>query len=116
MKGFITFIAIVLALVFAIGLITCLERVSVGNVGVVYSTKGVKDEVLTQGWKWIGVFESVKQFPISQQQIVFSNNPADYNEDKHQDWHIDAAANGGMVSINLVVNYYFIQDRVVDTY
>lgn len=115
-KTIIIVLAIILAVVTAFISLTCLERVAPGNVGVVYSTKGVEDEVLTQGWEWVGLFEHVKQFPISQQQIVFSNNPADYNEDKHQDWHIDAPANGGMVAINVVVNYNFIPDRVVDIY
>ena len=61
-------------------------------------------------------FRHVKQFPISQQQIVFSDDPADYNDDEHPDWSIDAPANGGMVKINLTVNYNFIPDRVVELY
>lgn len=58
----------------------------------------------------------VKQFPISQQQIVFSDDPSDYNVKEHTDWHIDAPANGGMVGINLTVNYNFLPDRVVELY
>ena len=94
----------------------CLERVSVGNVGVVYSAGGVKDQTLTQGWHFLSPFQSVKQFPISQQQLVLSNDPADYNTQEHQDWSIDAPANGGMVKINMTVNYNFLPDRVVDVY
>ena len=72
------------------------------------------------------VFQQVqKQFPISQQQIVFSNNPGDYpsadggffdKDGDTPDWHIDAPADGGMVSINLTVNYNFLPDRVVELY
>lgn len=109
-------IAGILALVIAITCIACLERVSVGNVGVVYTAKGVKDETLSPGWHWIGFTERVKQFPVSQQQIVFSNDPADYNAKDHADWSIDAPANGGMVKINLTVNYSFKADRVIDIY
>lgn len=109
-------IAGILALVIAITCIACLERVSVGNVGVVYTAKGVKDETLSPGWHWIGFTERVKQFPVSQQQIVFSNDPADYNAKEHADWSIDAPANGGMVKINLTVNYSFKADRVIDIY
>lgn len=109
-------IAGILALVIAITCIACLERVSVGNVGVVYTAKGVKDETLSPGWHWIGFTERVKQFPVSQQQIVFSNDPADYNAKEHADWSIDAPANGGMVKINLTVNYSFKTDRVIDIY
>ena len=110
------FAAIVFALVIALTVIMTVERVSVGNVGVVYSSKGVETETLPQGWHFVSPLKRVKQFPISQQQIVFSNNPADYNEDEHADWHIDAPANGGMVGINLTVNYNFLPDKVVPLY
>ena len=109
-------IAVVLALIVAVSCISCLERVSVGNVGVVYTSKGVKNETLSPGWHWIGFTERVKQFPVSQQQIVLSNDPADYNAKEHADWSIDAPANGGMVKINLTVNYSFKADRVIDIY
>ena len=59
-----------LAVVVAVACIMCLERISVGNVGVVYNAGGVKDTTLTAGWHWMSPFDSVKQFPISQQQIA----------------------------------------------
>lgn len=58
----------------------------------------------------------MSSFPISQQQIVFSDDPADYGEKEHADWSIDAPADGGMVKINLTVNYNFLPDRVVELY
>ena len=58
----------------------------------------------------------VSKFPISQQQLIFSDDPADYNTKEHADWHIDAPASGGMVGVNLTVNYNFIPDRVVELY
>lgn len=109
-------IALILALLLAVFCITCLERVSPGSVGVVYSTKGVESDTLSQGWHWVSPVKRVKQFPISQQQIVFSNDPADYNEKNHEDWSIDAPANGGMVKMNLTVNYSFQADKVVALY
>lgn len=109
-------ISIVLAAVIAIFCIICLTRIKVGYVGVVYSAKGVEQNTLTQGWHWLSPLKHVKQFPISQQQIVFSDDPSDYNTDEHADWHIDAPANGGMVGINLTVNYNFLPDRVVSLY
>lgn len=109
-------IALVLAIVIAVCCLACLERVSVGNVGVVYSTKGVESETLAPGWHWVSPVKRIKQFPVSQQQIVFSNDPADYNENKHDDWSIDAPASGGMVKINLTVNYSFQADKVVELY
>ena len=109
-------ISVVLALGVAISCLLCLERVSVGNVGVVYSSKGVEEQTLSQGWHWMSPFKHVKQFPVSQQQIVFSNDPEDYNEKEHPDWSIDAPANGGMVKVNLTVNYNFLPDKVIDLY
>lgn len=99
--------AVICAIICAIFMILCLERVAVGNVGVVYSANGVEDQTLSQGWHFMSPFKSVKQFPISQQQLVLSNNPGDYNEKEHADWSIDAPANGGMVKINMTVNYKF---------
>ena len=115
-KVFAFIVAVIVAAVTVIGVIVSLNIVETGNVGVVYSTKGVEEEVLTQGWHFMSPFRHVKQFPISQQQIVFSNDPGDYNEEAHPDWSIDAPANGGMVKINLTVNYNFIPDRVVSLY
>lgn len=109
-------LALIIAVVLAVYCLTCLERVSVGNVGVVYSTKGVESETLAPGWHWLSPLKKVKQFPVSQQQIVFSNDAADYNEKSHADWSIDAPASGGMVKINLTVNYSFQPDEVVGLY
>ena len=58
----------------------------------------------------------MKQFPVSQQQIVFSNSAEDYNAKEHPDWSIDAPANGGMVKMNLTVNYAFNAGQVVELY
>lgn len=109
-------VSAVLAVVVAVFCIICLTRIKVGYVGVVYSAKGVEQNTLTQGWHWLSPLKHVKQFPVSQQQIVFSDDPSDYNTDEHADWHIDATANGGMVGINLTVNYNFLPDRVVSLY
>lgn len=109
-------VAVLLALVVAITAFICLERVPVGYVGVVYSASGVEEQTLAQGWHLMSPLKKVAAFPISQQQIVFSDDPADYEEKEHEDWSIDAPADGGVVKINLTVNYNFIPDRVVELY
>lgn len=109
-------VAAVIAIGVAIGAVVCLERVPVGYVGVVYSASGVEQETLKQGWHFLNPMKKVSTFPVSQQQIVFSNDPADYNEKEHDDWSIDAPANGGTVKINMTVNYNFMPDRVVELY
>lgn len=113
-------IAGIVALAAIIGGVFCvssLEYIEAGEVGIVYSMKGgVQDEVLQQGVHFINPLHKVNEFPISQQQLVLSNNPADYNSDSHPDWHVDAPADGGMVKLNLTVNYNFISDKVTSLY
>lgn len=117
MSRIIITIVLVAAIIGGVFCVSSLERIEAGEVGVVYSMKdGVQDEVLQQGVHFINPFLKVNEFPISQQQLVLSNNPADYNEDEHADWHIDAPADGGMVKLNLTINYRFMPDRVVGLY
>lgn len=107
---------IIAAVIALIIVITCVVRVPVGYVGVVYSANGAEQTTLSQGWHFTSPMKHVANFPISQQQIVFSNDPEDYGVKEHADWHIDAPASGGMVGINLTVNYNFLPDRVVELY
>lgn len=106
-----------IAVIAGIYTVKSVKVVEQGEVGVVYSAKdGIQNETLSPGWHFVGPLHKVKTFPVSQQQLVLSSNPEDYNEKKHADWHVDAPANGGMVSLNMTVNYNFIADRVVDLY
>lgn len=110
-------IVVAMAIIGGIFCVCSLERIEAGEVGVVYSMKGgVKDEVLQQGVHFINPFHKVNEFPVSQQQLVLSNNPSDYNKDEHADWSVDAPADGGMVKLNLTVNYSFDADRVTSLY
>lgn len=114
--GIIAFIVII-GIIGGAFCVASLERIEAGEVGVVYSMKdGVQDEVLQPGVHFINPFYKVNEFPISQQQLVLSNNPADYNDDEHPDWHVDAPANGGMVKLNITINYNFMPERVVSLY
>lgn len=89
-----------------------------GEVGVVYSMKdGVQEETLSPGFHLVSPFDKVRDYPVSQQQLVLSNNAADFNEEElEKDTHVDAPADGGMVKMNLTVNYNFMPDRVTDLY
>lgn len=110
------FIAIIVAFAAIVGGtfgVMSLERIEAGEVGVVYSMKdGVQDEILQQGVHFVNPLHNVYEYPISQQQLVLSNNPADYNKSMHDDWHVDAPADGGMVKLNLTINYNFIAEKV----
>lgn len=113
----ITAIILVIAIIGGIFCVCSMERIGAGEVGVVYSmTNGVKDEILQPGFHFVNPLHKVYEYPVSQQQLVLSNNPADYNRDSHADWHVDAPANGGMVKMNLTINYNFIPDRVTSLF
>lgn len=97
--------------------IKSLDRVGQGEVGVVYTmSHGVQEETLSPGYHLIAPWAKVKHYPVAQQQLVLSNNAADYNDSDHADWHVDAPADGGMVKLNMTINYNFIPDRVTDLY
>lgn len=108
--------AIFVAFLIAVGAVLCTERVHTGYVGVVYSAKGVEQQTISQGWHFMSPLKHVSEFPITQQRVVFSNAPSDYGAKEHADWHIDAPANGGTISINLTVNYNFLPEHVVELY
>lgn len=112
-------ISVVAALAVAGGIYTCMSMTNVGQgeVGVVWTaSSGVKQETLSPGLHFVHPLAKVKDYPVAQQQLVLSNNPEDYNDNNHADWHVDAPADGGMVKMNLTVNYNFMADKVVDLY
>lgn len=98
--------------------ISSMEKVGQGEVGVVYTMKdGVDEETLSPGYHFVGPLAKVKTYPVAQQQLVLSNNPADFNKKElDQDTHVDAPADGGMVKMNMTVNYNFIPEKVTDLY
>lgn len=119
MKGKVVAILIAVGVVAAGGYVALSGTyVGQGEVGVVYTAKsGVKEKTLNPGFRFVGPFAKVKDFPISQQQLVLSNNAADFNEKKlEKDTHVDAPADGGMVKMNMTINYNFIPDRVTGLY
>lgn len=118
MKRIAIIVAVVL-IALAGGIVTVMsfESVGQGEVGVVWTMKdGVQEETLSPGIHFVHPMAKVKTYPVSQQQLVLSNNPGDYGKEEHPDWHVDAPADGGMVKLNMTVNYNFIADRVTDLY
>lgn len=117
MKKFIAVIVIIIAILGGIITVKSCKTIKQGEVGVVWTMGGgVQEEVLNSGIHFVHPFAKVKSYPISQQQLVLSNNPQDYNKDEHPDWHVDAPADGGMVKLNMTINYNFMADRVVELY
>ena len=116
-KALIIAAVIVTAIIGGILTLMSLAPVGQGEVGVVWTMKdGVQQETMGPGIHFINPMAKMKKYPVSQQQLVLSNNPSDYNEKEHADWHVDAPANGGMVKLNMTVNYSFQADKVVGLY
>ena len=112
-------IVVVLAFIIAFLAIRCIRYVGQGEVGVVWSVKGgAKEETIPTGMCFITPFEKLKTYPISQKQLIFSNNEEDFTDDYEYDGdtHLDVTTNGGTVQLNMTVNYNFIPDRVVELY
>lgn len=116
-KSILAVLVIILAIIGGVLTVMSLAPVGQGEVGVVWTMKdGVQKETLGPGIHFISPIAKMKKYPVSQQQLVFSNNPGDYNEKEHADWHVDAPANGGMVKLNMTVNYSFLPDKIVGLY
>lgn len=116
-KSILAVLVVILAIFGGIMTVMSLAPVGQGEVGVVWTMKdGVQKETLSPGIHFISPTAKMKKYPVSQQQLVFSNNPGDYNEKEHADWHVDAPANGGMVKLNMTVNYSFLPDKIVGLY
>lgn len=48
-----------------------IERIETGHVGVVYSPNGgVQDEVITEGWNIVGLFDRINEYPIRKQTMT----------------------------------------------
>lgn len=118
MKRIVIIVAIIIIALIGGGItVKSLKSVEQGEIGVVWTMKdGVREETLSPGIHFVHPFAKVKTYPVSQQQLVLSNNPGDYGKDEHPDWHVDAPANGGMVKLNMTINYNFMADRVTDLY
>ena len=118
MKKIVIIVAVIIVALIGGGItIKSLKNIEQGEVGVVWTMKdGVKEETLSPGIHFVHPFARVKTYPVSQQQLVLSNNPGDYGKNEHPDWHVDAPADGGMVKLNMTVNYNFMPDRVTDLY
>jgi regulator of protease activity HflC (stomatin/prohibitin superfamily) len=107
-----------LALILIIGLfcvITCVERVPTGYVGVVYNMNGgVDGEVLTQGWHIVSPTKKVTTYSIGiEQSYLTSEDKGDSPKD--ESFSIPTS-DGKTVRVNLEFSYRFDEERVAHTF
>lgn len=102
--------AVILAVAFIIALFgvgICAEKVPAGYVGVVYSMSGgIEDEVLNQGWHIVSPTKKVMEFTVSEEQLALTSDDA---------FPVSTADNAN-IDISFQMSYYFIEERVPETY
>lgn len=108
---------IISALVIFIGIICfvlCIERLPVGYVGVVYSPKGVEEELLTKRWNFVAPWKTVKEFTVSNEQLVLTKDSREGSEG--DDSFNVATLDDASISVSFQMTYRYIENSVVDTY
>lgn len=89
-------------------------RIKNGHVGVVYSMNGgVQDEVLSQGWKWVGVGKKVIQYSIRTNQLYMCK---DKNEGSENDDSLNVGTQGGAVNVDFEMSYSFDPATVANVF
>lgn len=116
MKKIVAFIIIgVLALAGAVFGVKSFKWIDAGKVGVVYSMNGgVKDEVLEQGIHFINPFDKVKQFTVSNEQLILSKDSREGSEE--DDSFKVSTADNANIAISFQMSYRFKEDKITETY
>ena len=110
--------SVIVGAVLVIGLfcaIVCIEKIPVGYAGVQYSMSGgVKDETLSQGWHLVSPTIKVKEFTISNEQLILTQ---DKREGSVEDESFRVAtSDDASISIDFQMSYRFIPEKLVGTY
>ena len=93
----------------------CIEKIPVGYEGVVYSMSGgVNGETLTQGWHLVPPTKKVKEFTISNEQLVLTQDSRDGS--KGDDSFKVATSDDASILVSFQMSYRFISEDIVDTY
>ena len=110
--------AVTLAVILVVGLIcgiVCIEKIPVGYEGVVYSMSGgVQDETLSQGWHMVAPTKKVKEFTISNEQLILTKDKRDGSEGDEA-FNVSTADNAS-ISISFQMSYRFKSEKIVETY
>ena len=116
MKGLIGGITAAFVLIVAlIVTLTCSTMIPAGYVGVIYSMNGgVQDEVIGQGWHFIGPMKHVKEFTVGNEQLILSKDSREGSPD--DDSFLISTADNANISVSFQMSYRYQMDKVVDTY
>lgn len=105
-----------LAIIAGMGCLICsVERIPNGYNGVQYSMNGgVKDEVLSQGWHLVSPTVKVKEFTVSNEQLILTKDERDGS--KGDESFNVSTADDASISISFQMSYKFAEDDLVGTY
>jgi regulator of protease activity HflC (stomatin/prohibitin superfamily) len=109
--GIISAVVILLAIICTV---LCVERLPVGYVGVVYSPKGVEEEILTKRWNFVAPWKTVKEFTVSNEQLLLTKDERKGSEG--DDSFKVATSDDASISISFQMSYRYIESDVVNTY
>lgn len=110
--------SIILGLVLIVGVIiglTSIERIPVGYEGVVYSMHGgVQDETLTQGWHFVAPTKKVKEFTVSNEQLILTKDKRDGSKE-NESFKVSTSDNAS-IAISFQMSYKYDEEKLVETY
>lgn len=107
--------AALIAIIALIVVLTCSTIVPAGYVGVVYSMNGgIQEEVLQQGWNFIGPMKTVKLFTVGDEQLILSKDSRDGSPE--DDSFAVSTADNANIDISFQMSYRYQMDTVVDIY
>lgn len=96
-------------------MIGCIEKVPVGYEAVVYNMNGgVSGETLTQGWHIVSPTKKVKEFTISNEQLILSQDSREGSEED-ESFKV-STSDDAMLAISFQMSYRFKSETLVDTY
>lgn len=115
-SGFIGAVVVGIVLFFAlICVVVCIEKIPVGYEGVQYSISGgVKDETLSQGWHVVSPTIKVKEFTISNEQLILTMDSREGSKDD-ESFRV-ATSDDASIAIDFQMSYRFIPEKLVGTY
>lgn len=109
---------LIVALAIVIGipsLIMCIERIPVGYEGVVYSMSGgVQNETLSQGWHLVAPTKKVKEFTISNEQLLLTKDERDGSEED-ESFKV-ATSDDASIAVSFQMSYRYKTSDIVSTY
>lgn len=110
--GIVTGVLLVIALIV---FFSCMEKVPAGYVGIVYSMNGgVSDDVLTQGWHFVGPTKEVTLYSVGIEQSYLT--AGEDGDSKKDDSFEVPSSDGKGLRVDLTFTYRYDADRVAELF